>query len=163
MLVGPKTELPVACTEPVSGGGSVPVVPEIVSGPLTRLPLNSTPPRLFVRSTGPDVLPAHGPVAASPPISTRPVLPETVSGPESELPQMRTTVAPDARTGPETVAPARSIAPPRSTVIGPVSRAPGTVQNASPAATVSGPWCVPVRHGAVVVTESVLATNGPKL
>src|SRR5262249_36849534 len=115
--VGPPTVLPVAWTEPVSGGGSVPVVPEILSGPPTWLPLNSTPPWLLVRSTGPEkVLPAHGPVAASPPTSTTPVLPETVSGPASVTPQSRTTVAPVARIGPETIAPARSIAPPGLTV-----------------------------------------------
>src|SRR5262249_44621703 len=91
MLVGPKTALPVACTEPVSGGGSVPVVPEIVSGPYTTLVLNSTPAVLFVREPGPMiVLPAHGPVAASPPTSTSPVLSETVSGPATVLPQTRT-------------------------------------------------------------------------
>ena len=87
ILTGPLTVLPVACTEPVSGGGSVPVVPEMVSGPLIWLLLNSTPPRLFVRLTGPEiVLPAHGPVAASPPTRTSPVLPETDSGPDSRAP-----------------------------------------------------------------------------
>jgi hypothetical protein len=42
ILNGPEIVLPAACTEPVSGGGSVSVVPEIVTGPLTWLPLNST-------------------------------------------------------------------------------------------------------------------------
>ena len=91
------------------------------------------------------------------------MLPDTDSGPDSVLPQMRTTVAPVARIGPDTIAPSRSIAPPASTVIGPLSCAPGSVQNASPAAIVSGPVRVPVRHGPVEVTLSVLATNGPKL
>src|SRR5262249_47901562 len=141
----------------------VPVVPEIVTGPFTWLLLNSTPPRLLDRSTPPDsVFPAHGPVAASPPISTSPVLPVTESPPDSELPQTRTTVAPEAWIAPETFAPARPIAPPGSTVIAPLILAPGPVQNAWPAATVSAPR-VPVRHGAVVVTVSVPATNGPKL
>ena len=93
MRVGPLTVLPAACTEPVSGGGSVPVVPEIVSGPLTTLSLNSTPPWLSVSPTGAEiVLPAQGPVAASPPTSTRLVLPVTDSGPDTVLPQIRTTV-----------------------------------------------------------------------
>src|SRR5262245_30818505 len=164
MRVGPLTVLPAACTEPVSGGGSVPVVPEIVSGPPTTLSLTSTPPWLSVSPTGAEiVLPAQGPVAASPPTSTRLVLPVTDSGPDTVLPQILTTVAPVARTGPDTIAPARSIAPPGFTVIGPFSCAPGSVQNAWPAAIVSGPLCVPVRHGLVEVTLSVPATNGPKL
>jgi hypothetical protein len=91
------------------------------------------------------------------------VLPDTDSGPDNVLPQMRTTVAPVARTGAKTVAPARSIAPPGSTVTGPFSCAPGSVQNAWPAAIFSGPLCVPVRQGLVEVTLSVFATNGPKL
>src|SRR5215470_1308150 len=99
MRVGPLTVLPVACTEPVSGGGSVPVVPEIVSGPPTTLSLNSTPPWLSVSPTGAEL-----------------VLPVTDSGPDTVLPQILTTVAPVARTGPDTIAPARSIAPPGLTV-----------------------------------------------
>ena len=94
------------------------------------------------------VLPSHGPVAASPPTSTSPVLPETVSGPATLLPQSRTKVAPRASIGPATKAPSRSSAPPGFTVIGPSTIAPGATQTDSPAATVSGPNCVPVTHGA---------------
>src|SRR5262245_39550662 len=106
MVTGPVTLLPTACTEPVSGGGSEPVVPVIVTGPVTRLALNSTPALLFVSVTEPVIVfPAHGPVAASPPIRTRPVLSRIATGPVSVDPQTATTPAPEALTGPVKVAP----------------------------------------------------------
>ena len=89
IVFGPTTVLPTACTGPVSGGGTLPVLPVIVSEPVTLFELNSTPPVLPVIVTGPvSLLPAHGPVAASPPISTSPVVPVTVSGPEKFEPHM---------------------------------------------------------------------------
>jgi hypothetical protein len=61
ILNGPETVLRAGFTEPASGGGGVPVVPEIVTGPPTWLPLNSAPSWLLVRSAWPEcVSPAHG-------------------------------------------------------------------------------------------------------
>src|SRR5438874_7024086 len=95
------TVLPTACTGPVSGAGRVPVLPLIVNGPTTVLPLNSTPPRLAVIRTGPViVLGSHGPVAVSPPTRTRPMVPLIVSGPVIVAPQIRTAAAPFAFNGP---------------------------------------------------------------
>src|SRR5262245_48983569 len=105
MLVGPVNLLPAACTEPVSGGGRLPVLPVIVTTPVTRLPLNSTPPVFPVSVTGPVIVfGAHGPVAAllaaSPPMTTRPVVPVILIGPVIVTPQMRTSAAPVTVTGP---------------------------------------------------------------
>jgi hypothetical protein len=59
-----------------------------------------------VIETGPAiVLPTHGPVAASPPTTTMPTLESIENGPLIDVPQIRTSAAPDARTGPEIVAP----------------------------------------------------------
>ena len=66
--------------------------------------------------TGPTIVfGAHGPVAASPPTSTRPVLPVIVSGPVIVAPQLRTTPAPFAVIGPLTVPPSMSSDPPALT------------------------------------------------
>ena len=37
IFTGPTTLFPTACTDPVPGGGSVPVLPVIVTGPVTLL------------------------------------------------------------------------------------------------------------------------------
>jgi hypothetical protein len=97
-------------------------------------------------------------VAASLADGTEP-LPDTDSRPDS-VPADGTIVAPVARSGLDTIAPP-VVAPPASTVIGPLTLAPGAVQNASPAAIVTAAG-FPVRHGPVEVTLSVFATNGPK-
>ena len=55
-MTGPVTTFPTACTGPLSGGGNVPVLPVILTGPITRLPLNSTPPVFPVRVTGPVIV-----------------------------------------------------------------------------------------------------------
>src|SRR5262245_57131345 len=63
IFTGPTTLFPDVCTDAVPGGGSVPVFPVLVTGPVTLLPLTSSPALLPVRLTGPMiVLPAHSPV-----------------------------------------------------------------------------------------------------
>ena len=113
IVTGPVTLLPAAWTGPESGGGRLPVLPVIVSGPTTRLPLNSIPPVFPISLTGPvNVLASHGPVAASPPMSTRPVVPVIVSEPVIVAPQMRTALAPVAVSGPVIRPPSISSDPP---------------------------------------------------
>ena len=116
---------------------------------MTLFELNSTPPVLPVIDTGPvSLLPAHGPVAASPPISTSPVVPVIVIGPEKfPTPHMRNAVAPVERSVVAIVPPSMSRAPPGFTVIGPATTAPGAMQIAWPAVTVSGSARTPVMHG----------------
>ena len=94
--------------------------------------------------TGPVIVfGSHGPVAASPPTSTRPVLPVIVSGPVIVAPQIRTKAAPFTVSGPVIRPPWMSSMPPGATVSGPVRLAPALTQTASSDATVSGPvWFV---------------------
>src|SRR5258706_8908849 len=119
MRTGPLTVLPTSTSEPVSGGGTVPVVPVMVSGPFTVLWSNSTPPLLEVRLTGPViVLPAQaGPSSSL--MTTSPLVPETASGPVMLAPQARTAVAPETDSGPASWAPSMSSAPPAWTVTAP--------------------------------------------
>ena len=144
-----------------AGGGTLPVLPVIRSGPTTRLPLSSTPPVFPVTRTGPTILlGAQGPVSASPPTSTRPVVPLIVSGPVIVAPQIRTTPAPLAPTGPVIRPPSTSSEPPAATNTGPVTLPPAPMQTASPGATFDGQVCDPVMQGRVTMTWNDLDPAG---
>jgi hypothetical protein len=118
--------------------------------------LNSTPAVLPVITTGPETtLPRHGPVAASPPTTTRPVLPVIVTCPVTLALQSRTRAAPVATTGPETIPPSTMSEPPGLTVTGPVTLVPGATQVDCPASTVTLPVTMPARQPSVVTVNVV--------